>query len=419
MKSRIVLVCVLIAFFAYGSQACMPTLLLVLQTAVVDESTPEVPPVALLGFAGTLSLTDGDDRAEPVATGFLLDLEQTLTTAADGRAAFEVMNLTKTKQPGEPMHLTIAPETSVGRLTPQMRSDFGPPTVLRLHKGLCRVVAEESGEGAPVTILAGPLKIDVRGADAAFKFEPAMALLTCFVSRGELAIPVGDREIRIRSGMKRLFFGASAKGSSKFESKEWNDLLERMIVPGVAWTDPNKAKEAKPVQVRMVTSKGEIVLQLDPVKAPITVANFLAYLDEGFFDGTIFHRVMRNFMIQGGGYDEQYQKKPTRDPIKNEWENGLKNVRGTISMARMGGMADSATSQFFINVQDNPALDRPQRDGAAYAVFGMVVDGMEVVDAIRTAPVTRSRLNPREQSESMELIVIRKMERVETVDAED
>jgi len=139
--------------------------------------------------------------------------------------------------------------------------------------------------------------------------------------------------------------------------------------------------EDKLVFARLSTSKGDIILELNESKAPLSVANFVQYIKDGHYDGTTFHRVIGNFMIQGGGFTPDMKQKNTRDPIKNEWKNGLKNTRGTISMARTS-VADSATSQFFINVVDNGGLDLP-RDGAAYAVFGRVIGGMDVVDAIR------------------------------------
>ena len=141
-------------------------------------------------------------------------------------------------------------------------------------------------------------------------------------------------------------------------------------------------------RVKMETTLGDIILELDVEKAPITVRNFIQYADDGYYDGTIFHRVMKDFMIQGGGFTPDLDKKTAglRPGIKNEWQNGLKNVRGTIAMARLGGRPDSATAQFFINVVDNPALDAP-RDGAAYAVFGRVVDTLETVDKIRYTEV--------------------------------
>lgn len=143
---------------------------------------------------------------------------------------------------------------------------------------------------------------------------------------------------------------------------------------------------AAPVQVEMKTSMGTINLELYPDKAPETVANFLRYVDESFYDATIFHRVINNFMIQGGGFNAvPMEKKVTHDPIKNEAKNGLKNLRGTIAMARTS-MPHSATSQFFINHRDNDFLDYPGRDGWGYCVFGKVTSGMEVVDKIATTP---------------------------------
>ncbi|MEO5735449.1 MAG: peptidylprolyl isomerase [Rubrivivax sp.] len=136
-------------------------------------------------------------------------------------------------------------------------------------------------------------------------------------------------------------------------------------------------------KVRLATTAGDIVIELDREKAPKTVDNFLHYVKSGHYDGTIFHRVISGFMIQGGGYKADLSEKPTRAPIALESRKGLSNERGTIAMARTG-MPDSATSQFFINVADNTMLDQPNaRDGNGYAVFGRVVDGMEVVDKIR------------------------------------
>lgn len=135
-------------------------------------------------------------------------------------------------------------------------------------------------------------------------------------------------------------------------------------------------------RVELKTSLGPIVVELDGEKAPVSTENFLQYVDEGFYDGTIFHRVIHNFMIQGGGFTREMRQKPTRGGIVNEAANGLKNRRGTIAMARTSD-PNSATSQFFINVVDNPNLDHPSFDGHGYAVFGRVVDGMDTVDAIR------------------------------------
>ncbi len=132
--------------------------------------------------------------------------------------------------------------------------------------------------------------------------------------------------------------------------------------------------------VVMTTSHGDITIDLDAEKAPITVENFLRYVDEGFFDGIIFHRVIPGFMIQGGGMTEDMREKNGHAPIKNEADNGLKNLRGALAMARTADI-NSATSQFFINLSDNAFLDHGARD-FGYAVFGRVVEGMDVVDAI-------------------------------------
>jgi peptidyl-prolyl cis-trans isomerase A (cyclophilin A) len=138
-------------------------------------------------------------------------------------------------------------------------------------------------------------------------------------------------------------------------------------------------------RVTIETNKGNIVVELNAETTPITVRNFLSYVESGFYSGTIFHRVISGFMIQGGGFTADLQKKPTRAPIALEAGKGLSNERGTIAMARTS-VRDSATSQFFINHRDNAQLDRM---GGGYAVFGHVVSGMEVVDAIAAIPTAR------------------------------
>ena len=133
----------------------------------------------------------------------------------------------------------------------------------------------------------------------------------------------------------------------------------------------------------MDTSMGTITIELNEDKAPITVQNFLAYVDEGFYDGTIFHRVIADFMVQGGGMEPGMKEKNTKGQIKNESSNGLSNQRGTLAMARTN-VPDSATAQFFINLKDNTFLDKSQaRDGVGYAVFGKVTAGMDIVDKIQ------------------------------------
>lgn len=181
-------------------------------------------------------------------------------------------------------------------------------------------------------------------------------------------------------------------------------ILLMLMVSGIS---PAWATET----VVMETSMGSITLDLDNAKAPATVANFLAYADAGYYDGTVFHRVIKDFMIQGGGYTPELKQKPTQPPIKNEAANGLKNLRGTIAMARTR-MVDSASSQFFINHKDNPALDHraPTPDAFGYAVFGRVVKGMDVVDRIAATP-TRAR-DMLFQDLPVEMVTIKSVRRV-------
>lgn len=149
-------------------------------------------------------------------------------------------------------------------------------------------------------------------------------------------------------------------------------------------TEEEAVQEDKMVYVEMVTSKGTMYIALNETKAPISTANFLSYVEDEFYNNTVFHRVIKGFMIQGGGFAEGLKKKEPKAGIKNEWTNGLKNTRGTISMARLGNQPDSGTSQFFINLADNGFLDQP-RDGAGYAVFGHLAMGEDVLDAIGNA----------------------------------
>jgi peptidyl-prolyl cis-trans isomerase A (cyclophilin A) len=155
-------------------------------------------------------------------------------------------------------------------------------------------------------------------------------------------------------------------------------LLVGLALPIGAWAQ----------KVRFDTTAGVIVVELDPAKAPKTVANFVEYVKAGHYDGTVFHRVIPGFMIQGGGFTPDLQQKPTRPPIPLESRNGLNNLRGSVAMARTS-VPDSATAQFFVSVKDNDFLDAAKAaDGQGYAVFGRVVAGMDVVDAIAKVPTT-------------------------------
>jgi peptidyl-prolyl cis-trans isomerase B (cyclophilin B) len=164
------------------------------------------------------------------------------------------------------------------------------------------------------------------------------------------------------------------------------------------------------MKVKLTTNLGAFTLELDEAKAPATVENFLKYVDSGHYEGTIFHRVIDGFMIQGGGFTADMRQKPTQAPVKNEGANGLKNDNYTVAMARTG-VRDSATSQFFVNVKDNDFLnytgENPQ--GWGYAVFGKVVDGHDVVDKIRKVPTGNTGGHQNVPSQS---VVIEKAERV-------
>jgi peptidyl-prolyl cis-trans isomerase A (cyclophilin A) len=155
---------------------------------------------------------------------------------------------------------------------------------------------------------------------------------------------------------------------------------------------PDGASAQANPQVLIKTSAGEIVVELYPEKAPKTVANFLQYVDDKHYDGTVFHRVIGNFMIQGGGFGRDMKQKPTRAPIPLEARSGLKNDTGWLAMARTS-VPDSATSQFFINVVDNDMLNHPQPDGHGYAVFGKVVKGMDTVNTIRAVKTGTSGMH--------------------------
>lgn len=158
----------------------------------------------------------------------------------------------------------------------------------------------------------------------------------------------------------------------------------------------------------MYTNHGAFVIELDSNRAPLTVANFLSYVREGHYSGTIFHRVIPNFVAQGGGYDEKYVEKPTQPPVPNESGNGLSNRRGTVGLARTGE-PHSGTSQFYINLTDNPALD-PQTSRWGYAVFGKIVEGMMVVDEIGN--VGTGPAGPFEGDAPIKPVIIEKVEEV-------
>jgi peptidyl-prolyl cis-trans isomerase B (cyclophilin B) len=185
-------------------------------------------------------------------------------------------------------------------------------------------------------------------------------------------------------------------------------LFAVLLMPVVAMGAGGGGGSAPSPVVKLTTTAGEIEIELYPDKAPKTVENFLSYVRDGFFDGTIFHRVIKGFMIQGGGFEPGMNQKPCRDPIENEAANGLKNKKYTLAMARTND-PHSATAQFFINVTDNDFLDfkSPMGNGWGYCVFGKVVDGTDVVDKIRAVKTGSSGFH---QDVPKEDVIIEKAE---------
>lgn len=190
-------------------------------------------------------------------------------------------------------------------------------------------------------------------------------------------------------------------------------LLSLVILASGVHAAHGADEESAPPQVAFKTNMGSFTIELRPERAPLSVANFLAYVQEGYYDGTIFHRVVPGFVAQGGGFTRSYDKKETREAIKNEADNGLSNKRGTIAMARTG-FPDSATSQFYINLADNPALDHVNKsDGRSwgYAVFGEVVAGMRTVEAI--AALETGRAGPFPSAVPLQTVLIESARLVE------
>lgn len=174
----------------------------------------------------------------------------------------------------------------------------------------------------------------------------------------------------------------------QFSRRRFINILAVLSFAGIT----NGASAADAPRVALKTSMGEIVLELYPDKAPKSVENFLQYVKSGFYNGTIFHRVIDNFMIQGGGFDKNMVQKPTKAPVENEAKNGLKNEKYSVAMARTSD-PHSATAQFFINVKNNSFLDYPGQDGWGYTVFGKVIKGTDVVDKIKTVDTSNKGMH--------------------------
>ncbi|WP_218961364.1 peptidylprolyl isomerase [Desulfobotulus mexicanus] len=190
-------------------------------------------------------------------------------------------------------------------------------------------------------------------------------------------------------------------------------LMISLLCAGLVLAGPVMAEseeKTEKVMIEIVTSMGAMTLELYPDKAPETVKNFLSYASEGFYDDTIFHRVIHGFMVQGGGFTENMQQKPTKDPIANEAANGLKNLKGTIAMARTNA-PHSATSQFFINTVDNDFLNykASTAQGFGYCVFGQVVEGMDVLSKLERVPTGFKRGHQNVPKETLKILSVKKL----------
>ncbi len=207
----------------------------------------------------------------------------------------------------------------------------------------------------------------------------AMSSLTLEVAKAEYPSTAAPPPPSFKSAQRRPNIQQFRRKEMTRRLPHWPALTAMVLALGLS-------VGAQAQKVKLATSAGNIVVELDAAKAPKSVANFLQYAKDGHYDGTVFHRVIENFMVQGGGMTEDLKQKPTRAPIALESRNGLNNDRGTLAMARTGD-PNSATAQFFINVKDNEFLNAAKsQDGNGYAVFGKVVSGMDVVDKIRVMP---------------------------------
>jgi cyclophilin family peptidyl-prolyl cis-trans isomerase len=388
------------------------------------------PVIEVVSAVGEPRMTAADGDRDVLEAGASVSLESTIETDAESRVALSVARSPELP-PNRADVVVLGPQARL-RLTKSGASESAAASGGRerveavLESGSVRIVVRSPQNRASLQLRVSGDAVSFDRADAIVSIAPEAGVTTFLVQGGKATIEHGERHVRISEGMMRRIEGDRVLGARPCPEQRWREAIERTSVPGTNVTrdvpkgddrasqptgasrstgtprvEPNSTPSAAAagpadadqlVYVQMITSMGTIALELDRSKAPITVDNFLAYVDRGFYDQTLFHRIIppgRNIaIIQGGGLTTDWQEKKTGDPIRNEWENGLKNVRGSIAMARHGA-PDTATSQFFINVSDNLVLDRPAYGGAAYCVFGRVIGGMDVVDRIAGVPTGR------------------------------
>jgi cyclophilin family peptidyl-prolyl cis-trans isomerase len=259
-------------------------------------------------------------------------------------------------------------------------------------------------DSAEVIVLAQVVKVSEISAEADEVTIRVGAVLKGKLRTGELKVVLTTRGVKdfdptLKVGDTGVFFLKDVK--NKEAKPAYSGSVAVFTKPNFIVSERSYNPMADSVRVKLETSKGDIVLELNRKAAPVTVDNFVTYVKEGFYDGTIFHRVIPNFMVQGGGFAENGKQKETHESIVNEASNGLENKRGTIAMARTSD-PDSATSQFFINHRDNSSLDYVKGRNAGYAVFGKVIKGMEIVDNIAVVKTTTRKMTVLNRGREME-----------------
>ena len=356
------------------------------------------------------------DVRSSAKVGATLAPSHAMETGADGRAALSLGG-GGGEEDQRQFVVVLGPNSHLRLLA----SEGDEKVVVHLVHGSLRFV-QPLGRTGEAGLLIGSGKLAdgsvapplmVRGSDLFASYIQADHAGTVAVQRGEIEARIGARRIVFRPMMMRDMRMTGPAGARGISPADWAVLVEPLSMPGVSLpgvaaavgsaaatgaagpAGAESGTDGPDLQYfRMETTLGNFVLELDATRAPISTENFAHYVDSGFYVGTLFHRVVRRGIkvIQGGGFTRGMQpKQPDRSGIRNEWRNGLTNDRGTISMARTPA-PDSGTTQFFINTGGNPSLDRPDAQGAAYAVFGRVVSGMDVVDAIQAVPtMTRGR----------------------------
>ena len=366
----------------------------------------DTPTIRVLDTAGHPRLDRAGEGPLEMTEGMMLMPGDTLMTGVDSRCAIGWVHPDPLQilQIGGNSLLSLLPpgEADVDTASPASQTDDGlagsTPLVLQVDRAIFSLHAgrENRQSGVRIQYKGHVLEADNTVMMARLGQEGERDIV--MVDSGEVILRIASRRVRIGSDMYRELTDEGISGARGIQEELRASLHERVVLVEIiadeADDDPPPQGEDAPFpRVRLVTSLGDIVIEFDAIRAPVSTENFLTYVRAGFYDGTIFHRVVKGgiHVVQGGGLTLDMERKEALvPPIVNEWRNGLRNERGTISMARTM-VPDSATSQFFLNVQHNVSLDIPRPDpetGAAYAVFGRVVEGMAVVDAIYAVETT-------------------------------